>query len=123
MFLPLLDTEATPILTHGDIWATNIIVSPTDGSWSLQGFVDPGGLYAHPEYELAYLDIWHTVGSTFHEMYQHYHTVEPGYELRRLFYWLHTLLIHVRAFNTDYYRTATLQLAEQMAHMIQKKKR
>ncbi len=121
-FCPLLDTQAAPVLTHGDIWATNIILSPASGAWSLGGFVDPGGLFAHPEYELAYLDIWNTVGRTFHEIYRSYHPVEPGYELRRLFYWLHTLLIHVRAFRTDYYRSATHQLIEQMIQMVRKGK-
>ncbi len=119
-FCPLLDTAAAPALTHGDIWATNIILSPASGAWSLGGFVDPGGLFAHPEYELAYLDIWNTVGRTFHEIYRSYHPIEPGYELRRLFYWLHTLLIHVRAFQSDYYRSAAHQLIEQMIRMVRK---
>ncbi|MFH1740386.1 MAG: fructosamine kinase family protein [bacterium] len=117
-FSHLLNTNALPTLTHGDIWSTNIILSPAGGMWALAGFVDPGGLYAHPEFELAYLDIWSTVGKTFHEVYRHYHTVEHGYEVRRLFYWLHTLLIHVRAFKTDYYRSAAVSLINQMIQMI-----
>lgn len=123
VFPRLLDTNARPTLSHGDIWATNIILSPSNGRWSLVGFVDPGGLYAHPEFELAYLDIWSTVGKTFHEVYRQYHAVEDVYEVRRLFYWLHTLLIHVRAFKTDYYRSATISLVNQLSRFIRRSDR
>ncbi len=115
VFPRLLDTDARPTLSHGDIWATNIILSPSNGRWSLVGFVDPGGLF-----ELAYLDIWNTVGKTFYEVYRQYHVVEDVYEVRRLFYWLHTLLIHVRAFKTDYYRSATVSLVNQLTRFIRR---
>lgn len=110
-----LDRPATPTLVHGDIWATNIMVAGDPGSMHLSGFLDPGGLYADPEYELAYLQIWRTVSEAFFEAYAAHHDVAEGYEFRRLFYWLNTLLQHVRAFKTDYYAQAASQLVRRLA--------
>jgi fructosamine-3-kinase len=109
-----LDRGATPTLVHGDIWATNVMVAGEPGSLYLSGFLDPGGIFADPEYELAYLQIWRTVSGAFFEAYAAHHDVAEGYELRRLFYWLNTLLQHVRAFKTDTYAEATSQLARRL---------
>ncbi|MCK4590831.1 MAG: fructosamine kinase family protein, partial [Candidatus Latescibacteria bacterium] len=93
-----LEAPARPTLVHGDIWATNIMIDRSRQGAVLSGFLDTRGIYAHPEFELAYLEIWHTVGPTFFEIYTHTHPLMEGYEVRRLFYWLNTLLIHVHYF-------------------------
>lgn len=106
----LLEAPGQPTLTHGDIWATNIMIH--DGR--LAGFLDPGGLFAHREYELAYLEIWRTVGQSFFEVYHQTHPYLDGYERRRMVYWLATLLIHVRSFKADHYVRATEELVSQI---------
>jgi fructosamine-3-kinase len=102
----LLEAPGPPTLTHGDIWATNIMV---DGG-RLTGFLDPGGLFAHREYELAYLEIWRTAGEPFFEVYHEVHPRLEGYERRRMVYWLNTLLIHVWYFKESHYVRATEEL-------------
>ena len=111
-FDQLLDHEGKPTLVHGDIWATNVMVAPQDGSWQLVGFVDPGAQFADVEYELAYLEVFNTVTP---EFFRHYARVAPpreGYERRRLLYWLNTMMIHVKVFGDAHYVRNTEQLAE-----------
>ena len=110
----LLDVPGPPTLIHGDIWATNIIVSGGPGSTSLGGFVDGGGNYAHAEYELAYLEIWHTIGREFFNVYHRRHPPLDGYDLRKRIYWLNTLLTHVWLFKSQNYIDAAERLISQM---------
>jgi fructosamine-3-kinase len=110
-----LARDAAPTLVHGDIWATNIMVAGEPGEKRLSGFLDPGGLFADPEYELAYLQIWRTADERFFTAYAHHRPVEEGYEFRRLFYWLSTLLLHVRAFKTGYYAHAATDLIRRLS--------
>jgi len=113
-----LQRDVIPTLVHGDIWATNIMVAGQPGQTRLSGFLDPGGLFADPEYELAYLQIWHTVDDSFFLAYSDHQEVADGYESRRLFYWLNTLLLHVRAFRTDYYAQAATDLIRRLAAVV-----
>ncbi len=106
----LLDAPASPVLVHGDIWATNVMVS----EGRLSGFLDPVGRFAHREFELAYLEIWRTADAGFFEAYEADHGRLPGYERRRMVYWLQTLLLHVWLFRTRNYVRATEQLAQQL---------
>jgi fructosamine-3-kinase len=110
------DDETPPTLVHGDIWATNIVVARDErpGMARLSGFVDPPGFFAHPEYELAYLEIWRTVGEPFFQAYGETHDVDAGYPARRHFYWINTLVQHVNAFKTDYYVESASALVDQI---------
>jgi len=110
----LFDVPGEPVMVHGDIWATNIIVRGEPGSASLSGFVDGGGSYSHPEFELAYLEIWRTVGREFFEIYHRTHPPFEGYPQRRLVYWLNTLLLHVRCFKTQNYVAAAEQIIDRL---------
>ncbi|NQT20427.1 MAG: fructosamine kinase family protein [Planctomycetes bacterium] len=113
-FDEIFDAPGQPTLVHGDIWATNIIVGGEPGAASLSGFVDGGGSYRHAESELAYLEIWQTVGSEFFEIYHRVHPPLAGYPRRRLIYWLDTLLLHVRCFKTHNYIRAAEQIIERL---------
>jgi len=113
-FDEIFDVPGVPVMVHGDIWATNIIVDGGPGSASLSGFVDGGGSYSHPEFELAYLEIWRTVGREFFEIYHQTHPPLAGYPRRRLVYWLNTLLLHVRCFKTLNYVHAAEQVIEKL---------
>lgn len=113
-FDDIFDAPGKPRLVHGDIWATNIIVVGQPGSASLSGFVDGGGSYRHAESELAYLEIWQTVGAGFFDIYHRTHPPLEGYPDRRLIYWLDTLLLHVRCFKTQNYISAAEQIIERL---------
>ena len=90
-----LRAQGVPALIHHDVSPGNIIVENRSGSWHLSGLVDPVGLqYADAELELAYLEAW-TVGKCFFDAYRRERPLRPGYEFRRLFYWLHTYMVHV----------------------------
>jgi len=101
-------------LVHGDIWATNVIVDVKEGKAFLSGFVDPSAIYADPEYELAYLEVFRTVGEEFFRIYQQYFRIDPGYEVRRTLYHLHTMLVHVKVFSDASYIRRTEQLVNQL---------
>ena len=79
------------------------------------GFLDAGGRFTHTEYELAYFEIWGTVEDAFFEVNTQVHPFLEGYEVRRMVYWLHTLLVHVFCFKTQNYVSATERLARQLA--------
>jgi len=107
-----------PTLVHGDIWATNVIVKKEGRRWRLSGFVDPGAQYADVEYELAYLQVFHTAGDRFFELYGRDNEIREGYELRRLVYWLNTMLIHVRTFGDAHYVRQTEQLSSILTSVL-----
>ena len=91
-----LREQGTPTLVHNDVWAGNIMVEQRRDGWHLSGLLDPVGLrYADVEMELAYLQAFDTVGQTFFDEYTSPRPLRPGYEFRRLFYWLHTYMLHV----------------------------
>ena len=85
--------QGLPTLIHHDMSPGNIMVERHSDGWHLTGVLDPVGMqYADVELELAYLEAW-TVGEPFFEAYKH--PLRPGYQFRRLFYWLHTYMVHV----------------------------
>src|SRR5262249_59360641 len=61
-----VQTCALPILTHWDLWSTNILAAPDgDGSWRIAALLDPNCKFGHAEAELAYLELFHTVTPAF----------------------------------------------------------
>ncbi len=104
----LLEAPLQPVLNHTDLWSANVIVH----NGRLSGFVDPGGLFAPNELDLAYLELWHTANDDFFNAYRDVHPRVDGYERRRDVYWLHTLMIHVWLFGTAEYVRATEELVE-----------
>jgi fructosamine-3-kinase len=108
---------AKPALVHGDIWANNVMVIP-DSPRILSGFLDPIAFYADPEYELAYLEVFWTVGERFFEVYTKTYPLAEGYTVRRAIYHLNTMLIHIRAFGDPEYHRRAMQLAKALdAHL------
>lgn len=96
--------QGSPTLVHGDVWATNIMVRPGADGWELSGLVDwVSASYADVEHELAYLESWGTVTPEFFWRYCQVQPLRPGYEFRRLFYWLATYMLHVRLFGDEHY--------------------
>ncbi|MBN1917214.1 MAG: aminoglycoside phosphotransferase family protein [Verrucomicrobia bacterium] len=98
--LPLAETafrnQGAPTLIHNDVWAGNIIVDERANGWHLSGLIDPVGLqYADVEKELAYLEVFNTVGDEFFRTYTAARPLRTGYEHRKLFYWLDTCMTHV----------------------------
>ena len=111
----IFSDQGTPTLVHGDIWAGNILVAQSDDGWHLSGLIDPGVQYADVEMELAYLEVFHSVGPTFFEVYTLQRPLRPGYETRRLFYWLQTHMIHVWLFGDAHYHRMTERIAVEIA--------
>jgi len=115
----VLGDTGLPTLVHGDVWAGNILVVQKDDGWHLSGLVDwPAFQYADVEYELAYLEAWNTVTSVFFEHYTKHKPLHPGYERRRLFYWLHTYMLHVWLHEKDQYRQMVAQTARRITEVL-----
>jgi fructosamine-3-kinase len=107
----LLTDPGPPCLTHADLWANNIMVH----EGRLERFLDPGGLFAPAERDLADLELWRTVDQRFMDRYHEHHPRREGYERRRQVYWLGGLLVHVWLFGTDKYVRPTEEMLRQMA--------
>lgn len=106
--------QGPPTLIHGDLWAGNILVAESAGRWQVSGIVDPGTQYADLECELAFMQCFRTVGATFLDRYTAVNPLRPGYELRRLYYWLHTMMIHVWLFGDSHYCDRTEAIAAEI---------
>lgn len=112
MARPALIDSGTPTLVHGDVWDGNIMVAHNNGCWRLTGLLDPNLQFADVELELAYLEVFDTSREAFFAAYSHHHRLRPGYRRRRLFYWLHTALLHVALFGDEFFCSYTARTAE-----------
>ena len=98
-----LPPQAKPTLVHGDLWATNLLVSDAHPDKPrILAFIDASAAYCDPEYELAYLKMFKTVDRTFFDAYRRHHPLRPGFERRCQVYWLNTMMMHARVFGDRY---------------------
>ncbi len=114
----LFSLQGEPTLIHGDIWVTNIIVDHLDGRWIISGLIDPSSFFADVEYELAYLEVFRTVTKAFFDQYTLKYQIREGYEIRRLYYWLNTLMLHVWIFKEQHYIMRTERIAKELRKLI-----
>jgi fructosamine-3-kinase len=107
--------QGAPTLVHGDIWATNVMISERAGDWHLKGFVDvAGSFYADVEFELAYLEAFQPIWGPLLTRYAETTPFREGYALRRAAYHLNTMIIHVDHFGDAHYVRRTEQLADEI---------
>jgi fructosamine-3-kinase len=92
----LLPTRPAPSLTHGDLWAGNIV----DGRW----LIDPEVSYADRELDLAYMHMSRGLPPEFYTAYQREWPYPPGYACRRPALQLHHLLLQIRHFQPAKFR-------------------
>ena len=108
---PELADAGAPTLVHGDVWDGNLMVQQEGGRWRIAGLLDPNLQFADVELELAYLEVFDNQREAFFAAYTAVHPLRPGYERRRLFYWLHTALLHVVLFDEEFFRDFTARTA------------
>jgi len=108
-----------PRLVHGDVWSANIIVHLDRGIWKIQGLVDPGLAFADVEYELAYLESFGSTGPRFFAEYRKLDPMRDGYEIRKRYYWLNTMLLHVHLFGDDGYVRHTRRVIDELMQLWQ----
>jgi fructosamine-3-kinase len=108
---PELADAGLPTLVHGDVWDGNLMVEPDNAGWRITGLLDPNLQFADVELELAYLEVFDNRREAFFAAYTEVHQLRPGYERRRLFYWLHTALLHVALFDDEFFRDFTARTA------------
>ena len=114
---PALRDSGTPTLVHGDVWDGNLVVRCVDGRWRLTGLLDPDLQFADVEFELAYLEVFDDSREAFFAAYADHHALRPGYEQRRLFYWLHTALVHTALFGGEFFCRFTARTAEMIGRL------
>ena len=73
--------------------------------------------YADVELELAYLEVFDTPKNELLSAYHERHPRRAGYETRRLFYWLHTALVHVGLFGDDVFCEFTARTAAEIGRL------
>jgi len=94
----LVEPDA-PVLIHGDMWRTNIIVRRS----RVIGIIDPALYYAHHEIELAYMILFDSVGDDFFASYTQILPLDTAFfELRQYIYHLYPLLVHLTVFGSKY---------------------
>jgi len=100
----LLIHDDCPRLVHWDLWASNLLAQcDGDGRWRVTALLDPNCKFAHVEAELAYLELFHTVGPAFMKAYQRHRKLgEEYHRVRKPVYQLHSLLNHVHLFGEQY---------------------
>lgn len=114
----ILADQGMPTLVHADIWAGNIMVQQKSAGWQITGIVDPGAEYADVELELAYLESFNHPRPALMDVYTRHHPLRPGYEDRRMIYWLLTYLIHVWLFGEQQYLDITANLASELRRKL-----
>jgi len=88
-----------PVLIHGDMWTTNILIKDDN----IVGIIDPALYYAHNEIELAYMTLFGSVGQAFFDSYTKINPVDSAFfDTRRHIYNLYPLLVHVTIFGSQY---------------------
>ena len=92
----LIAHDDVPRLVHSDVWATNLLTRPDgDGRWHVAAVLDPNCKFAHHESELAYLELFQTVGPAFMKAYQRDRRLPSEYHrARKPVYQLYSLLDH-----------------------------
>jgi fructosamine-3-kinase len=113
----MLRDSGTPSLVHGDIWDGNMMVDLEEGRWQLTGLLDPTLQFADVEFELAYLEVFDVPRAAFFAAYADHQTLRPGYEHRRLIYWLYTALVHVALFGDEFFCHFTAQTADSIGRL------
>ncbi len=115
---PALVESGEPTLVLGDVWDGNLMVRREgDGRLRLTGLLDPDLQFADVEFELAYLEVFDVPRQAFFAAYADHHTLRPGYERRRLFYWLHTALVHVALFGDEFFCQFAARTAEEIGRL------
>ena len=112
-----LKDAGVPTLVHGDVWDGNLMVRTDGDGWRLSGLLDPDLQFADSEYELAYLEVFDHSRAELFAAYRRRHAPRPGYEQRRLFYWLYTALVHVGLFGDAFFREFTARTAASIARL------
>lgn len=104
----LLANAEGPCLVHGDLWAGNMLWR--DGR--LAGVIDPATYYADREVELAFMDLFGSLGPGFWERYAQIRPIRREFwELRRHVYKVYPLLVHVHLFGGSYTEQLDRELA------------
>jgi len=94
---------AEPTLTHGDLWANNIMVLDDDADRPrVAAFLDGHAQFAEVESELAYLRVFGAADEAFFQRYAEHHTLREGFDARCRIYWLNTMLLHLWLFGREY---------------------
>ena len=104
----LLHDSASPVLTHGDLWAGNVIVSK-DG---LPVLIDPAVSYSERESEFGMTTLFGEFRLEFYEAYNEYWPLMDGWQDRVKLYQLYHLLNHLNLFGQAYFEPCMHRLKQ-----------
>lgn len=96
-----LQEPPRPALLHGDLWIGNVLCR---GGRAV-ALIDPAIAYGHPEFELAFTQLFGGFPPSFLRRYFEIAPPPPGFaETRRALYQLYPLLVHAALFGAPYDR-------------------
>jgi fructosamine-3-kinase len=87
-----------PSLLHGDIWSGNILTN----NGQLKAFIDPAPYYGHNEIELAFINMFDTLGDSFYKEYTNSIKIESEFKTREMIYNIYPNLVHAKSFGGFY---------------------
>ena len=95
----ILEGESiAPSLLHGDVWSGNILFAKEGAR-----LIDPALYFGDKEMELAFIDLFSTLGETFYAHYTKHHSLSKVYAtFKRPLYQLYPLLVHVAIYGKSY---------------------
>ena len=96
--------DEPPSLTHGDLWAGNVLVDATTNS---PVFIDPAVSFSHRETDLAMMKLFGGFSERVFEEYNALWPLQPGWQRRNSIYQLYHVLNHVNLFGSSYTSQAT----------------
>jgi len=95
----LTKVEEPPSLTHGDLWAGNLLIDKNEG---VPVFIDPAVSFSHRETDLAMMKLFGGFSKRVFSEYCALWPLTPGWENRNSIYQLYHVLNHVNLFGFSY---------------------
>lgn len=115
----LVDHADPPRLLHGDLWSANILCRQDDqGRWAVAAIIDPELRFGHFEAELAYLDLFRTIGQPFKKVYNASRPLGDDYHrVRKPIYQLYGLINQLQL-QGPHYAQPVIQAAEKLGAIV-----
>lgn len=95
--IPLLNPDTHSSLLHGDLWSGNLFFTQNSPV-----FIDPSIYYGNREIDLAMTELFGGFPSSFYDSYNTTYPLHKDYDIRKTWWQLYPLLVHLNLFGDSY---------------------